>query len=696
MTNPTLSSSDMVSFDQEALQRLLRPRHIVVMGGRWAEAVIVSCLDMGFEGEIWPVHPTRDTIKGVQAYPSLDALPEAPDAVFLGINRHASIEVVKALSAMGAGGVVAFASGFAEVDDGAELQDELVAAAGEMPVLGPNCYGMINYLDGALLWPDVHGGARVERGVAIITQSSNLSINLTMQTAGLPIAYMLTLGNQAMIGMAALIDAVAADNRVTAIGLHIEGIRDADVFAEAVKRAKARGKPLVAIKAGASEGAQAMTFSHTASLAGAHQVSLAFLKRLGIGVIESVDGFLQTLSLLHLFGKVNDASILTLSCSGGEASLIADTAERHGLVMPPLSDTASAAIRATVNPLVTVSNPFDYHTFDWGDRERLTATFTAAMQADQEVSILIIDFPRQELGRADDWQLAIKAWSESQKTTGKIAVVLASMPELLPPHIASWLMDRGIAPLRGFDAGLTAIAAAHQASQSSDYSPVGLNPINGDMENLSEIDAKTLLTKEGVAVPEGMLATTLDDALLFGQNRNLVIKITTAAHKTEEDGVRLNITGDDAIKAAWLDLAASGPVLIEDMIDDGIAEVIIGVARDPLLGLHLMIGLGGIFAELIRDTALVMMPASRADLSDAIDSTMVASLLAGFRGKPKGDRDALIDLIMAVQDCALSHQDRLVEMDINPVMVRPEKRDPQDQRQGAVAVDALIRWAKSS
>ena len=691
MTNPNI-----VSFNQEALQRLLRPRHIVVMGGRWAEAVIVSCRDMGFEGEIWPVHPNREEIKGIKAYPSLDDLPQAPDAVFLGINRHASIEVIKELSAMGAGGVVAFASGFAEVDDGGDLQDQLVAAAGDMPVLGPNCYGMINYLDGALLWPDVHGGVRVDRGVAIITQSSNLSINLTMQTAGLPIAYMLTLGNQAMIGTAALIDAVAADERVTAIGLHIEGIRDADVFAEAVKRAKASGKPLVAMKAGASEGAQAMTFSHTASLAGAHQVSLAFLKRLGIGVIESVDGFLQTLSLLHLFGKIEDKTILTLSCSGGEASLIADTAERHGLTMPPLSDAASTAIKATVNPLVTVSNPFDYHTFDWGDQERLTATFTAAMQADQEVSILIIDFPRQELGRADDWQLAIEAWSDAQQKTGKIAVVLASMPELLPPHIASWLMARGIAPLRGFDAGLTAIAAAYQASQLSDYSPVGLAPIDGDMENLSEIDAKRLLADQGVAVPEGILATSLDDALLFGQDRKLVMKITTAAHKTEEDGVRLNIKGDDAIKAAWQDLAPSGPVLIEDMIDDGIAEVIIGVARDPLLGLHLVIGLGGILAELTRDTALVMMPASRADLSEAIDSTMVAALLAGYRGKPKGDRGSLIDLIMAVQDFALAHQDRLAEMDINPVMVRPENQDSKDQHQGAVAVDALIRWAKSS
>ena len=181
-------------------------------------------------------------LSGVKAYADLDALPAAPDAVFLGVNRHASIDLVGRLSAMGAGGVVAFASGFAEVEDGTVYQQQLVAAAEDMPILGPNCYGFINYLDGALLWPDVHGGKAVAQGVAIITQSSNLAITLTMQRGGLPIAYMLTLGNQAMIGMAELIEVLAADERVTAIGLHIEGINDDGVFAEAVRTAKRKAK----------------------------------------------------------------------------------------------------------------------------------------------------------------------------------------------------------------------------------------------------------------------------------------------------------------------------------------------------------------------------------------------------------------------------------------------------------------------
>ncbi len=171
-----------------SLTRLLRPSSIAVIGGKWAEAVVLSCAEVGFKGDIWPVHPHKDTVAGHKAYPDLASLPAAPDAVFLGVNRKTSITMIKELSAMGAGGVVAFASGFAEVPDGKAYQDELIASAGQMAVLGPNCYGMINYLDGALLWPDVHGGDPVDQGVAIITQSSNLAINLTMQLGGLALS----------------------------------------------------------------------------------------------------------------------------------------------------------------------------------------------------------------------------------------------------------------------------------------------------------------------------------------------------------------------------------------------------------------------------------------------------------------------------------------------------------------------------
>jgi len=671
---------------RSGLNRLLRPRHIAILGGRWAQAVIVSLKEMGYEGHIWPVHPDKKEIAGLKAFPDIASLPEPPDASFLGINRHATIEVVAELSKMGAGGAVAFASGFAEVGDGRDLQARLVAAAGEMPVLGPNCYGMINYLDGALLWPDVHGGTRVERGVAIITQSSNLSINLTMQEGGLPIAYMLTLGNQAMIGMAELIKAVAEDDRVSAIGLHIEGFNDAAGFADAVHAARKAGKPLVAMKAGASEGAQQMTYSHTASLAGSHAVAGAFLDALGVGQVNGIQAFLQSLSLFHAFGALDDVSILTLSCSGGEASLIADTAQRYGIPMPGLDKAATARIAATVNPLVTVSNPFDYHTFDWGNRERLEATFAAAMQADQAITVLILDFPAAHLGRAEDWQIALDAWHAARNQTGARAVVLASMPECLPRRVGDWLMERGIVPLRGFDTSMEALAAIRQASRGSSFWPSGITDVAAAENMLAETEAKQELAAAGVPVPKGGIMTNLNDALAFAEGRRVVMKRSGLAHKTEAGGVRLGVTDREEIRQVWEEFAPHGPVLVEEMISNAVAEVLVGVARDPVLGLHLVIGAGGITAEMLKDTALLMLPASRDDIRAALKGLRMAPLLEGFRGAAPADIAALLDLIDAVQRFALSHEATLMELDINPVLIGPESC-------GAVAVDALIRYA---
>ena len=180
-----------------SLKRLLQPSSIAVFGGREAHEVVRQCRRMGFSGEIWPVHPTREVVEGYPCFRRIDELPRSPDASFIGVNRNLTIEIVEQLSARGAGGAVCYASGFSEVDDGKQLNAALLSAAGSMPFLGPNCYGVINYLDGALLWPDQHGGKRVERGVAILSQSSNIGINLTMQARGLPIAYLIALGNQA-------------------------------------------------------------------------------------------------------------------------------------------------------------------------------------------------------------------------------------------------------------------------------------------------------------------------------------------------------------------------------------------------------------------------------------------------------------------------------------------------------------------
>ncbi|MDP6531448.1 MAG: CoA-binding protein, partial [Arenicellales bacterium] len=179
------------------LERLFRPSSVAVFGGREATEVIRQCQQLDFAGDIWPVHPQKDHLAGYPCYRNVASLPGVPDASFIGVNRHLTVEIVAALKRAGAGGAVCYASGFSEVKDGAALTEALLEAAGDMPVLGPNCYGLINYLDGALLWPDQQGGERVEQGVALFTQSSNIGLNLTMQARGLPLAYLVALGNQA-------------------------------------------------------------------------------------------------------------------------------------------------------------------------------------------------------------------------------------------------------------------------------------------------------------------------------------------------------------------------------------------------------------------------------------------------------------------------------------------------------------------
>jgi len=251
------------------LTQLFSPKSIAVFGGNAAAEAIRQCRKLGFAGDIWPVHPTRTEMEGLPCFPDVASLPAAPDAAFIAVPALATVDVVRQLSGRGAGGAICYASGFAEVGEaGAALQRELVAAAGDMALIGPNCYGMLNYLDGVALWPDQHGGHGVQRGVAIVTQSGNIGLNLTMQRRGLPLAYLITVGNKAGDSMDAIIEALLLDSRVTAIGMHIEGLDDVAAFSRVAIKALEKRIPLVALKAGSSELGARTTMSHTSSLAG--------------------------------------------------------------------------------------------------------------------------------------------------------------------------------------------------------------------------------------------------------------------------------------------------------------------------------------------------------------------------------------------------------------------------------------------
>lgn len=672
------------------LSRLLRPTSVAVFGGSWAREVIRQLRRMKFAGEIYPVHPDKTEIEGLKAYPEIAALPEVPDASFIGVNRHQTIEIVTELRARGAGGAVCFASGFGETgEEGARLQAALIAAAGDMAVLGPNCYGFINALDGALLWPDLHGCERVTRGVAFVTQSSNIAINLTMARRALPIAYVVCLGNQAVTSLDDAIIGLAADPRVSVIGLHIECVTNPAAFARAAHIARMAGRPVIALRVGRSDAAKSMAMSHTASLAGGSAATAAFLKRCGVAEVETIPEFLEAAKLLHAIGPLPDGGLVTLSCSGGEASLMADSAERAGVAMPAFPPDVEAAIRATVNPLVTVSNPFDYHTFDWGNRARLIETFKAVMAGPQAITGLVLDFPKSELGPAEGWDIALDAMSEASAHAGRPAAVIATVPECLPEDRARRLVDAGTVPLMGVTEAMTAIRVASEVSglmEKPFYVPLPMRTSSTPATLLDEATAKALLAQHGVAVPAGWLCRSADQVVAavaaFG---NTAIKAVGShiAHKTEIGAVILNVCDEAGAHNACARLSSlSGDILVERMVGDVVAEMIVGAVRDPALGLMLLVGAGGIFTELLDDTALLTLPLNAEEVERAIDGLKIAKLLNGWRGKPAADRASLVKTILAIGDFVTAHATTLQELDINPLMVTPS---------GAIAADALIR-----
>jgi len=674
------------------LSRLFRPKTIAVIGGgAWGPAVIEQCRKMDFSGEIWPVHPSRAEMHGIPCFPSIDALPGAPDASFIGVNRHLTIEAVAALAARGAGGAVCFASGFAEAEDdreaGAELQARLVKAAGEMPVLGPNCYGLINYLDGALLWPDQHGGQRVERGVAIIGQSSNMLINMTMQRRGLPMAYIVAAGNQAQTGLADMGVAVMDDPRVTAIGLHIEGIGDIRAFETMAARARELGKPIIALKVGRSEQARAATISHTASLTGADAVGRAFLHRLGIATVATIPELLESLKLAHVHGGLSGRSLSSMSCSGGEAAMVADAAMGRDVHFRALSPEEKTRIGRTLGPLVTIANPLDYHTFIWGDRERLTETYAAMLGCGFDLSLLILDFPRGDRCSDASWQPTMDAIREAVARTDAAAAVVASLPEGMPESRAAELIAAGIAPMCGLNETLAAAEACAlfaEARARPAPAPVlspGMDAGAGRL--LDEEEAKRLLSEHGLATPKGARAGTPAEAAKAAAALGfpVALKALGVAHKTEAGAVALGLESADAVRNAASAMKGNAGFLVEQMVTGAVAELLLGITRDPH-GLALTIGAGGIMTELLADTVTLMLPATEAEIRAGLLGLQSAPVLTGFRGRKSADLDAIIGAVMALQSFAEAHADHLLELDINPLIATSG---------GALAADALIR-----
>ena len=672
------------------LGRLLSPRSLAVVGGRPAELALEQCRRLGFDGDLWPVHPTRALLDGIPCLPTLDDLPGVPDAALVAVNRYATVEVVGRLAAMGAGAAVCYASGFAEAgDDGRALQQDLLAAADGMPVVGPNCYGTVSATVGAALWPDQQGLSRVERGVALVTQSGNIGLNLTLQTRPLSISHLLTLGNQADVGIEECLEDLLGDPAVSAVGLHVEALHDVARFEEACRRASAAGVPIVALKTGSSPRAAEIAASHTSSLVGTDAAYGALFDRLGVRRVRSLAELLDTLLVLDRVGGLPGNRIVSLSCSGGEASIVADRCAGLDLNLPPFADSQVERIRAALGggeatDLVSVSNPFDYHTFIWGDRDRLTGTFTSALDGPVDAALLILDFPGAGLDDATWWP-TLEAFAEACASTGTPGVVAASLAENLPVVVEEAATDAGLVAVRGIEAALVVLEAAAQWGARPDHPPLlppGRPP--GPTRRMMGDEARRLLEAAGVPVPRWEVVS-VDGAGEAADRLGypVVVKAAGLAHKTEADAVALDLNDAGAVDEVARRIAgasAAEMVIVERQVGDAVVELLVSVRREDPVGWLLTIGAGGTLVEILEDTSSLLLPVTAEDVRSALQGLSVWPLLAGYRGRPGADVEAVVDAVLGVVQMAVA-PDRLVEVECNPLIAGAE---------GATVVDVLV------
>lgn len=686
--------------------RLLRPRHIAFVGGADALVAIGEARRRGFAGDIWPVNPRRSEMAGLPCFATLEDLPSAPDAVFLAIPADAAVDAIRNLAEMKAGGVVCYTAGFGETDgDGAAREASLRKAAGDMAVIGPNCYGVINYLDGVALWPFTHGGDCPGYGAAVITQSGMFSSDITMSQRSLPLTHMISAGNQAVLSLEDFVDALAEDPAVRAIGLHIEGLRDVAKFERAVLRAIQVGTPVVALKTGRSQIGAALTQSHTGSLSGANELYDALFERTGVIAVSSPSQFIETLKYLCVAGAPAGHSVMGFTCSGGGATMIADHSETIGLSYPAFDDADRAFLQGLLPDIATVSNPLDYTTPIWGQPKHTGPVFAEAIRrSGAEAVLLVQDYPAPGLDETKPFYLAdAMALADAVQDIGVPTAICSTIHENMDADTRSALIARGVAPMMGIHEALNAIAqAAGWAKARERISLCPPDPLlsasaRGQLKMCHEADSKALLDGSGITLPDRALvpgheAPAAAERLGFP----VVLKMmsTRLAHKTEAGAVRLGLDNPEAVAdavavmresvATYDEAAVSDLFLIERMAAAPIAEMIVGIRRDPQFGLAMTIGSGGILVELLKDTATVLLPATASDIRRALEGLKLRKLLSGFRGRPQVDLNGLATQLSALGEFALARADSITEIEINPLFV---------YENDVSAVDALIHVA---
>lgn len=737
------------------LRRLLKPRHVAVIGGREAETVAGECARIGYRGPVWPVNPRRESIGGHRCFRAVEDLPLAPDAAFVAVPREAAIDTVARLAAMGAGGAVCHTAGFAETGaEGARLEAALVAAAGDLALIGPNCYGVINYLDRVALWPFAHGGACPGYGAAIVTQSGMLASDLTMSQRSVPFAFMASIGNQSVVTLADCVDVFGGYRGVRAIGLHIEEIPDVAEFSAAVRKAVDAGIPVVALRTGVSEIGARLTASHTGALSGDDDLYQALFDRLGVIRVSTPAQLLETLKFLCVAGVPEGDRVAGLTCSGGAAAMLADYAQVVGLRFPPPSGRTAGRLAECLPHTATVSNPLDYTTPIWGMPEHVRPVFETMFEDPFDVAVIVQDYPLEGLDESKDSYLSdAREFVAATRAAGIPAAVCSTLPENIDRATREMLIAEGVAPMQGIREALDAIAGAVRHGRRrqrmrgeagpADAEAGAAPPIGagcgfgteaeagdrveaeagaaagagagvragagaeteagagarlagtGPVTSVDEHRAKRWLHGVGIPIPAGCVTGARDApeaAASIGFPVAVKLVNEHLPHKTEAGAVALGISNPAEVEAAVARIragvrrfdagASADRFLVERMVEPPLAELLVGVRTDPRFGLAMTLASGGVLTELVADAVTILLPASRADLEEALGRLRMSRLLDGLRGAAPANRAVVVDALSRLASRLCREDNDVVEVEVNPLFVLTDR---------VCAVDALMR-----
>ena len=701
-------------YSHAELKRLIDPASVAIVGLSRKETSFGARAAGNlarFGGQVWGVNPNADAIGGIPCFGSLANLPQVPDCVILATPADAVEGLVEQCAALGVGGCVIFASGFAETgrEDRIALQDRLgaIARASGLRIVGPNCIGLVNNVSKAgLSFTSGYIAAPPPAGpVAIVSQSGGLGQSLAqVGRRGGAWSHYMAAGNSCDVDVCDYISYLADDATCRVITCIAEGLKDGERLLEAGERALLANKPIVMVKIATGAAAADAAMSHTGTLAGSNAAYDAAYARVGIVKLNNIEDVYETANFLAKAGRPSAPGVAAVAASGGACVITLDKAEAHGVPMPKPLAATRAVLEANVPDYGNPSNPCDI-TAQGATNLDSYAACVGALLGDPGYGAVVIMMPSIIEGVTPR---NISMFSKLAGEAGK-PVCLSWMSEWkdgpgaelaeADPNVARFRStDRAFATLAAWNARETAFGKRDVRPRRGDNRPQAMQIVAQLLAaagpRLSERESKAVVAAYGVPVAQDRVVQTAQDAVTASNATGypVVLKVESAdiPHKTEAGVVRLGLGDDDAVTEAFAQIMAAAArveplpriagVLVQPMISAGV-EMVVGARVDATFGPMVVVGLGGVMVELLCDTAVELAPVTRAQAEAMIMRLKGVKLLTGFRGSAPVDLKALADIIVAVSELAADHADTIAEIDVNPVICSPGR---------AIAVDALV------